>query len=85
VDFIKLVEYFLELHTSDITRTTFPTTYDKRELTNQTIFDKTGIFIGDMFKEYHEQHAKLQILCRQCNLTKEKYKVHNSAFNRLVG
>ncbi len=31
-------------------------------------------WIGNLFYDYHLQHAKLRVLCERCNLTREKYK-----------
>ena len=69
IQFIKLVEDFIELNQLII-----PTKYNKKDITFEPLFKDEDIWIGNLFKSYHLQHASLRILCSTCNLTREKYK-----------
>jgi hypothetical protein len=71
IQFIKLVEDFLELNKETII---IPTEYNKKELTFETLFKDEYDWIGKLFEQYHLEHATLRVLCETCNLTREKYK-----------
>jgi hypothetical protein len=70
IQFIKLVEDFLELNREII----IPTKYNKRDKTFETLFKDEHKYIGKLFELYHLQNATLRVLCETCNLTREKYK-----------
>jgi hypothetical protein len=71
IQFIKLVEDFIELNKETII---IPTEYSKKAITFETLFTPTDIWIGKLFEPYHLQHATLRVLCETCNLTRKKYK-----------
>lgn len=70
--FIKLVENFLEENKEKITE--IPNDYNKTEITFETLFKDKDEWIGRDFAIYHEENAKLRVLCEKCNLTRKKYK-----------
>jgi hypothetical protein len=69
IQFAKLVSDFTHLHNIII-----PIEYDKLPTTFEKTFKLNDKWIGDLFFKYHLEHAKLRILCENCNLTREKYK-----------
>jgi hypothetical protein len=71
IQFIKLVENFLELNKETIV---IPVEYNKKNITFETLFKDEDIWIGKLFENYHLQNATLRVLCETCNLTREKYK-----------
>jgi hypothetical protein len=71
IQFIKLVEDFMELNKETII---MPIEYDKKDITYETLFKDEDAWIGNLFKPYHLQHATLRVLCETCNLTRKKYK-----------
>lgn len=71
IQFIKLVEDFMELNKKNII---IPIEYNKKDLTFQTLFKDEDMWIGKLFETYHLQNATLRVLCEPCNLTREKYK-----------
>ena len=50
-----------------------PSSFDKDKYHRECFKPKDKKF-GDIWKEYHKKHAILRILCKNCNLTREKYK-----------
>jgi len=71
IQFIKLVEDFMELNKKTII---MPIQYNKKDLTFETLFKDEDIWIGKLFESYHLENATLRVLCEKCNLTREKYK-----------
>jgi len=67
--FEKLIRDFREINTFDT-----PDEYNKRPITYKTIFRPCDEWIGDLFYDYHAQHATLRVSCADCNLTRTKYK-----------
>lgn len=76
IQFIKLVEDFMELNKETII---MPIEYNKKDITFETLFKDEDTWIGKVFEPYHLQHATLRVLCETCNLTRKKYK-KQSAF-----
>ena len=73
IQFIKLVENFMELNKTII----IPIEYNKKDLTFETLFKKDDMWIGKLFESYHLQNATLRVLCETCNLTRKKYSYNN--------
>jgi hypothetical protein len=69
IQFAKLVDDFTYLH-----NITIPSEYNKLHVTFERTFTTNDEWIGNLFYDYHLQHAKLRVLCERCNLTREKYK-----------
>lgn len=69
IHFAKLVNDFTNLH-----NITIPIKYDKLPITFERTFITNDEWIGNLFYNYHLEHAKLRVLCEKCNLTREKYK-----------
>jgi hypothetical protein len=78
IQFIKLVEDFLDLNKEIIT---MPIEYDKKDITFETLFKDEDMWIGKLFEPYHLQNATLRVLCETCNLTRKKYN-KQSAFQK---
>ena len=70
IHFAQLIEEFIELHKIK----KIPTKYEKIPITSEKTFTQEDAWIGRKFYEYHEKNAELRIVCKQCNLTREKYK-----------
>ena len=49
---------------------TIPTLYDDERYTNKCIFRKEDKNIKISFQEFHKKNAKLDKICKKCNLTK---------------
>ena len=64
--FKKLVDDFLNINPNH------PTNFDDEPKTNIAIFKKDDKDYADIWKEYHNNNANLQILCSDCNLRKSK-------------
>lgn len=71
IQFIKLVEDFMELNKETII---IPIEYNKKDITFETLFKEDDEWIGKLFESYHLQNATLRVLCETCNLTRKKYK-----------
>jgi hypothetical protein len=71
IQFIKLVEDFMELNKETII---IPIEYNKKDITFETLFKDDDDWIGKLFESYHLQNATLRVLCETCNLTRKKYK-----------
>jgi len=69
IHFAKLVDDFTNLH-----NITMPIEYEKIPITFERTFTINDEWIGNLFYDYHLEHAKLRVLCEKCNLTREKYK-----------
>lgn len=69
IHFAKLVDDFTQLHNISI-----PTEYNQLPITFERTFTPKDEWIGNLFYDYHLEHAKLRVLCEKCNLTREKYK-----------
>jgi hypothetical protein len=69
IHFAKLVDDFTNLHNIII-----PSEYNKLPITFERTFITNDEWIGNLFYDYHLEHAILRVLCEKCNLTGEKYK-----------
>lgn len=70
VQFIKLTTDFLKINESHPTE--FAPTTDG---TNRLTFRMEDQEFSDAWSEYHKEHAVLRVLCKSCNLKREKYKI----------
>lgn len=67
IPFKTISKNFLELHSDGV-----PSSFDKCEKTNLTMFKKTDIDFANDWNAYHKKLANLQVLCKTCNLKKPK-------------
>jgi hypothetical protein len=54
------------------TTKTLPTRFDEDPSNHATIFQKSDEPFEMEWRQFHQQHCNLQILCKKCNLTKKK-------------
>jgi len=71
IHFEKLVKDFLKINKEPI-----PSKFNKNNLL-ELEFKKENIKIKNNWYKYHLQNSKLRILCRDCNLSRTKYKIDN--------
>ena len=69
IQFAQLVDDLTNLHNIII-----PSEYNKLPITFERTFITNDKWIGNLFYDYHLEHAILRVLCEKCNLTREKYK-----------
>jgi hypothetical protein len=65
--FLFLKSSFLQQTTQDI-----PLTFDEDPSSHSTIFHKENEPFEKEWKQFHNTHCNLQILCKKCNLMKKK-------------
>lgn len=70
VQFVKLTTHFLKINGSPPTE--FAPTTDG---TNRSAFRMVDQEFSDAWSEYHKEHAVLRVLCKSCNLKREKHKI----------
>ena len=69
IHFQKLKEDFLNDYTG-----TLPSEFTQlNDGSNQTCFIHSDFDFEEKWKKYHNDHAKLRMLCQKCNITREKY------------
>lgn len=76
LDFKKIVLDFMAKYKFEI-----PKEYDRKKITNQIRFRVEDFHIKDLFEVYHQERAKLRVLCKRCNLGRPKYKEYVIEFD----
>lgn len=73
IHFEELKEKFLKICFKD--NISIPKKFSElTDGTNRSCFRPEDSEFSNKWYEYHEEHAKLRILCKNCNLTRRKYK-----------
>jgi len=67
--FAQIVDEFNKLY-----NITIPTEYNKKPITFIRTFLFEDQWIGEKFYNFHLERAKLRIVCKNCNLTRNKYR-----------
>ena len=76
LDFKKIVLDFMSKYKFDI-----PKEYDRKKISNQVKFKVEDFGIKDLFEKYHQEKAKLRVLCKKCNLGRPKLKEYVITFD----